>query len=356
MQYKMKHLFLSIALTASLSAFAAAPSSYYNSAEGKSGAQLKTALSYIIDDHNDNGYGGLYYIYEDSDDKNGKVWDMYSDCSFYNSKSDRCGSYKNVCDCFNREHIIPQSWFDENYPMRSDAHHVVPSDGKVNGLRSSYPHGETNANKVPGLGLGKVGTSSSSAYRGTVYEPDDEYKGDIARIYFYFVTRYQNKMSSFDTGGVLAKNTYPSLTAGFANLMLKWHREDPVSQKERDRNDGIYKHQDNRNPFIDYPALAEHIWGNAKNIAWYKTSTSTNNTHESKIFLAENPVKNQLIIKAEDNYEFNYKIFSITGQIQMANTTSTGENINITSLNNGIYIIKINAGSVNKTLKFIVAK
>ncbi len=337
-----------------ISTFAAAPSNYYNSAEGKSERALKTALSYIIDDHDDNGYGGLYYIYEDSDDKNGKVWDMYSNCNWYHG-SKKCGDYQNYCDCYNREHTIPQSWFNENYPMRSDAHHVIPTDGKVNGVRSNYPHGETNASALGGSALGKKGTSSVSGYSGAVYEPDDQYKGDIARMYFYFVTRYQSNMSSFN-GAAFQKNTYPSLQTWFLNTMLKWHREDPVSPKELDRNDGVYKHQRNRNPFIDYPALVEHIWGNKKSVAWYKNATSTDDILENKFQIQQNPVKDHIILEGNSTMEFTFQIYSITGQMQQSGNSTVGEQINISELNNGAYILRVKSDEYSQTLKFIVAK
>ncbi len=241
---------------------------YYSSAEGKSGASLKTALNSIIKNHIDVGYKGLWSIYKDTDYKDGQVLDIYSTCDWTYS-SDQCGNYSNICDCYNREHTIPQSWFNKQSPMVSDAFHIYPTDGKVNGIRSNYPHGETNAEPIGGKALGKLGSSSVSGYSGTVYEPDDEYKGDIARTYFYFVTCYEDRLSGFDRNDVLTGNTYPSLTPWFYNLMLKWHRNDPVSQKEIDRNEAVYKHQNNRNPFIDYPELAEHIWGNKMSEAFH---------------------------------------------------------------------------------------
>ena len=244
---------------------------YYSTAEGKSGASLKTALNKIIKNHKDVGYKGLWSVYKDTDYKDGQVWDMYSTCNWTYS-SDQCGNYSNVCDCYNREHMIPQSWFNEQTPMKSDAFHVYPTDGKVNGIRSNHPHGETNASPIGGKALGKIGSSSVSGYSGTVYEPVDEYKGDIARTYFYFVTRYEDQLSSFDKNDVLTGNTYPSFTDWFYNLMLKWHRQDPVSQKEIDRNEAVYAHQHNRNPFIDYPELVEHVWGNKTNDDFYFNS------------------------------------------------------------------------------------
>ena len=249
---------------------------YYSSINGKSGAALKTALNKVIKDHTDVGYKGLWSIYKDTDYKDGQVWDMYSTCKWTYS-SDQCGNYKNVCDCYNREHTIPQSWFDERTPMKSDAFHVYPTDGKVNGIRSNYPHGETNASPIGGKALGKLGSSSLSGYSGIVYEPDDEYKGDIARTYFYFVTCYEDKLSGFDRNDVLTGDTYPSLTSWFYNLMLDWHREDPVSDKELARNEAVYQHQKNRNPFIDYPELVEYIWGDRKSEAFYFTKTDVDN-------------------------------------------------------------------------------
>lgn len=273
MMKKISTLIAVMAIT--LIAKAEIPTGYYNSAENKSGSALKTALCGIIDGHTDMGYSELYTIYQKSDlNSSGNIWDMYSTCTFSSGSSDRCGNYSSICDCYNREHLIPQSWFDEDYPMRSDAFHVVPTDGKVNGYRGSYPHGETSTGtSVGSKGLGKYGTSSVSGLSMTVFEPDDEYKGDIARSYFYFVTRYEDEMD-WITSSVF-QTSYPHLITAFANLMMKWHREDPVSEKELDRQEGVYYYQKNRNPFIDYPDLAEYIWGTEAGSSWSSTNTDT---------------------------------------------------------------------------------
>lgn len=273
MMKKISTLIAVMAIT--LIAKAEIPTGYYNSAENKSGSALKTALCGIIDGHTDMGYSELYTIYQKSDlNSSGNIWDMYSTCTFSSGSSDRCVNYSSICDCYNREHLIPQSWFDKDYPMRSDAFHVVPTDGKVNGYRGSYPHGETSTGtSVGSKGLGKYGTSSVSGLSMTVFEPDDEYKGDIARSYFYFVTRYEDEMD-WITSSVF-QTSYPHLITAFANLMMKWHREDPVSEKELDRQEGVYYYQKNRNPFIDYPDLAEYIWGTEAGSSWSSTNTDT---------------------------------------------------------------------------------
>ncbi len=262
------------------------PAGYYTSAENKSGAALKTALHYIIDNHTTTAYKSLDNIYRDSDVENGKIVDIYSTCS-WTIGNKACGNYQKVCDCYNREHLIPQSWFNSASPMQSDAFHVVPTDGKVNGQRSSYPFGETNSGQSEdSKALGVRGTSSFPGYSGTIFEPDDEYKGDIARAYFYFATRYQDKMTSI--GGEHFNNTtYPSFEQWTINLFLKWHRQDPVDARDLARQAGVSKHQKNRNPFIDYPELAEYIWGNNVGQNWtpgaagtdpYLSSPSNNST------------------------------------------------------------------------------
>jgi endonuclease I len=320
-------------------AYAVDVESYYSTAEGKSGASLKTALNKIIKNHKDVGYKGLWSVYKDTDYKDGQVLDMYSTCDWTYS-SDQCGNYQNVCDCYNREHMIPQSWFNEQTPMKSDAFHVYPTDGKVNGLRSNHPHGETNASPIGGKALGKLGSSSVSGYSGTVYEPIDEYKGDIARTYFYFVTCYEDRLSSFDCNDVLTGDTYPSLKSWFYNLMLAWHREDPVSQKEIDRNEAVYKHQNNRNPFIDYPELAEHIWGNKKSEAFYFESIEVD-LDGLQMPKYDVVVTDSRISISNLNGE-QIALFDLSGRMlySIETTTSTYE-FNVER--RGIYILRINS-------------
>ncbi|MFZ4456812.1 MAG: endonuclease [Bacteroidales bacterium] len=252
-----------ISLVIGLYVYAQAPSGYYTTAEGKNKAALKTALYDKIKGHTDKGYDGLYTTYLTSDNIAGKVWDMYSVCDWTHGLK-KCGNYSVVCDCYNREHSIPQSWFNEATPMKSDAFHVYPTDGKVNGQRNNYPYGECSGGTTLSNGKGKLGSSTFSGYSGTVFEPDDEYKGDFARTYFYFSTRYENIMTSIG-GESFNQTVYPALSAWSQSLFLKWHRQDPVSQKELDRNNAIYAIQKNRNPYIDYPELAEYIWGDKQN-------------------------------------------------------------------------------------------
>lgn len=233
-------------------ATAQAPSGYYNSANGLTGANLKTALSTIITNgHQDKGYNGLWTGYKTTDiDKNyendGSILDIYSekptttDPYKYTPVTNQCGTYSVEGNCYNREHIVPQSLFNEASPMVADIHFIRATDGKVNGMRSNYPFGKVGTATFTSKNGSKLGNSASSGYSGTVFEPIDEFKGDVARMIFYFVTRYQSKLSSFTSGDMLGSSTYPGLQTWELNALLAWHNQDPVSQAEINRNNASY--------------------------------------------------------------------------------------------------------------------
>lgn len=253
------------------------PTGYYNSAEGKNKGALLEALELIVGEHKTLGYGDLWDLYYESDvTSEGYIWDMYS-TSKYTPGRNQCGSYSKIGDCYNREHSFPKSWFDDRSPMYSDAFHIYPTDGKVNGQRSNYPFGEcANGSYVSSSGgvkaLGRLGSSTFSGYSGTVFEPDDQYKGDFARSYFYMAAAYNSYIDDWSSAQ-LAGNSYPCFSDWSVNLLMKWHREDPVSEKEINRNEVVYRWQGNRNPFIDHPELAEYVWGTKKNEGWTEQGT-----------------------------------------------------------------------------------
>lgn len=261
-----------VAIAMAFSLSAAEPAGYYSSCEGKNKQSLLEALEDVIGTHTDRGYNALWEVYKQSDVRaNGKIWDMYS-TKEWTPGAEQCGNYSSIGDCYNREHSMPKSWFGNISPMNNDAFHIYPTDGKVNSQRSNYPYGEcANGTTLPSSNgvkaLGRLGNSTFSGYSGIVFEPDDEYKGDFARSYFYMAACYNNQIEDWDSP-MLAGNSYPAYTTWAVNLLLKWHRQDPVSQKELDRNEVIYEYQDNRNPFIDHPEMVEYIWGDKKNESW----------------------------------------------------------------------------------------
>ena len=253
---------------------------YWASANGKSGATLWSAISAQTNvGYSSLGYNGLWTAYATTDVYPGtnKIWDMYGECDFTYS-TDKCGSYSGVCDCYNREHSIPQSWWGGGTSgIGCDIFHLVPTDGKINSVRSNDEFGIVNGgtnwrgNKSGTAGSWSTDrpTIASTAGEvvqgsGNVFEPKDEYKGDFARGYMGTIIKWQQ--SNLTTGnnffsGEYTSSGYFGFTKKAVVLMMKWHREDPVSQKEIDRNNGIQATQGNRNPFIDYPYLAEYIWG-----------------------------------------------------------------------------------------------
>lgn len=271
-----KH-FLSFAVLAlcTLSAFAnvitgvaAIPDGYYDGVSGKKSADaILSALNTCISrNYNEISYKGLEPHYLKTDFYADTLWDVYSTCRF--TYEDANNPQKYVCDGWNKEHVCCQSWLGSG-PMVSDMFNVYPTDARVNNLRSNYPYGVVGTNK--GISndpdkhaLGKLGSSSKTGYSGTCYEPDDRYKGDLARTFFYMVARYRNNTLNSGEGSAMFKSSPTDLTDYSLSFLLEWHRNDPVSQKEIDRNQAVYGEQNNRNPFIDYPELVEYIWGNKK--------------------------------------------------------------------------------------------
>lgn len=262
-----------VALFANFILQAQAPAEYYKNAEGKNGYDLKTALYNIIKGHNSQSYASLWQHFKTTDkdnyyEKDGSVLDMYSEnptgADPYNFKwgSNQCGKYQKEGDCYNREHSFPKSWFGKKLPMHTDLFHLYPTDGTVNGKRGNHPFGEVGTATWTSKNGSKVGTSSINGFSGVVFEPIDEFKGDFARTYFYMATRYQNVVSSWSSP--MLNNTNKQVFKDWAvQMLLKWHTQDPVSQKEIDRNNAIYKIQKNRNPFIDHPEYVNSIWGGA---------------------------------------------------------------------------------------------
>lgn len=255
-------------------------SDYYNSAEGLSGYTLKTALYNIINGHTTQSYGDLWTFYTAHEldsyyENDGSILDIYSespngsDSYNFTSGSDQCGNYSGESDCYNREHSFPRSWFGGAVnPMNTDVHHIFATDGYVNSKRSSYPYGEVSSTTYTSDNGSKVGSGSSLlGYTGTVFEPIDEFKGDLARAYFYMATRYQNVVSGWESNStygdaVLDGSSNQVYEDWFLDMLKSWHAQDPVSQKELDRNEAAYSHQGNRNPFVDYPEFVTEIWGN----------------------------------------------------------------------------------------------
>ncbi len=241
-----------------------APEGYYDSTEGLLGEPLRAALHAIIDNHTVIGYDNAWTAFYTTDDKpSGKVWDIYSDVPGgippyeYEFGVDEGGIGQGEGYGYTREHSWPQSWFNHASPMVSDLFALYPCDAHVNGNRGSYPYGEVTSPEWVSLNGSKRGPCSYPGYSGLAFEPIDEYKGDLARTYFYMTARYYTE----DAGWIGSPMTDGADLLPWAiDMLLEWHVEDPVSQKEIERNGTIYDLQHNRNPFIDYPGFAPAMY------------------------------------------------------------------------------------------------
>ena len=254
---------MAVALVATVmpvKSISAIPANYYNSINGLADRDLKDALHSLIYNHTEvKSYSALPEYFRTTDRFPGTDywWDMYSDMEV--SMYITFGTY------MNREHCFPKSWWggSTSTPAYVDLFHLYPSEAKANQAKSNYPLGEVVTSTFDN-GVVKVGYATTGQGGGAqkVFEPNEEYIGDFARTYFYVVTCYQNLTWDSKYMFMLEQNDYPTLKPWAIDLLLKWHRADPVSQKEVDRNEAVYGFQGNRNPFIDHPELVEYIWGN----------------------------------------------------------------------------------------------
>ena len=249
---------------AMMATWADVPVGYYNTLTGKSGQSLKNAIHELAIQRTVHSYGSLWTYFPQTDcmaDDPSRVWDMYSDRTYYFSS--HLGSSTSG---MNKEHSVPKSWwggYNENqgYIAYTDLNHLYPSDAAANSAKLHYPLGEVSRiefdNGVSKTGTPKTGQGGGSS---TVFEPDDRYKGDFARTYFYMASAYQDYTWKYTW--MMTNGSWLTLNQWSIDMLLRWAREDPVSDKEKARNDAVYRCQNNRNPFIDYPDLMEYIWGN----------------------------------------------------------------------------------------------
>ncbi|MBL0146167.1 MAG: endonuclease [Chitinophagaceae bacterium] len=366
---------------------------YYDAATGLTCQPLKTALKTIIS----TGYNSLSYtpgiwnIYYYSDKKRNDantadvVWDMYSDNPTgadpytFTLGTNQCGTYSVEGNCYNREHSTPQSWFNSVSPMVSDAHHIFATDGKVNGMRSNYPYGEVSSATYTSLNGGKLGTGTTNfGYAGTVFEPINAYKGDFARACLYMAVRYEDQIISQNWSGFgnanevfLSTTNQPDAAKRrlfvydpwYLQLLIKWHNQDPVSQKEIDRNNVIYTQQvannsggtlvkqGNRNPFIDHPEYVNAIWGDGATSPCLAARMASNSVPEvveeetKKAFTVyPNPSVNNINVTIDKTVK-RIEVADMYGRIFLVknidNNTLNIVPLNISNLYRGNYAVKI---------------
>lgn len=367
--------------------FSQIPTGYYDTATG-TGYALKTQLKTIVTNgHNDQGYGALWTLYTNSAlrdnyyENDGTLLDLYSekpsgaDAYNYNGVSQQCGNVGPEGTCYNREHLVAQSYFDDTAtnPMKNDAHHVLPSDSKVNGWRNNYPFGvvdvsagtnpcNSGATNTPCYSTnGSLkGNNKNSGYSAgssvMVFEPIDEFKGDVARAFFYFATRYETQMSAFysnpaNTSEVKAMfdGTNDKVFSNtFLEILKQWNILDPVSPKEIAVNNAIYTYQGNRNPYIDNNSYVTTVWGAPLATDSFdmlaNVSVYPNPSNDHKINIESEAVLDEI------------QLVSINGQLiqEIKRPVSQNHTYTLENLPQGFYLLRLNSDNQTIVKKIVI--
>jgi endonuclease I len=336
------------------------PEGYYNSASGKTGTELQQALHDIIDNHTSVSYASLWNYFKSTDKKsNGKVWDMYSDnpggtpVYEFSFGTDQCSTVGNTAEgqCYNREHSWPKSWFGgEVAPMYTDLFHLIPADGYVNTLRSNYPYGDVGTALITTKNGSKIGYCVDAGYSNLAFEPRDEYKGDMARTYFYMSTRYYKEDSGWP-GSAMANGS--QLLPWASAMLLTWAQQDPVSQKEIDRNNFVYTIQHNRNPFIDHPEYANSIWGSQVSVSYLPTKIT--------LRVYPNPATASCTVALPEGYNSvnnGFMVYSSTGNPVFPSLKVNGDKavLDLEKLPAGFYLVRISLNNYKTVYEARIVK
>lgn len=326
-----------------------APAGYYSSLEGKSGAVLKQAIQDIIANpavvHAHN-YGDINTILQTADQNplnSNQVWLMYKEMPRSKLLIQTTG---NGVGKWNREHIYPQSrggfsngtsdtpdginvWEPASASIlmhgHADAHHIRAEDATENSSRNNRDFGLDDYN-------GFTGNQGS-------------WKGDVARAVFYMSIRY----NTLDVVNGNPADTTVGQLGDLASLLL-WNMQDPADDFEMNRNNYIYTWQVNRNPFIDYPQLANYIWGTNAGQAWFALSTATNK--ELNLAVYPNPASNYFVISGTTQ-SGTVELMNVSGQIVLRQVFENNQHISV-DLPTGMYFAKIKVGEKEALKKLIV--
>lgn len=339
------------------------PAGYYNTAIGFTGYTLKTKLRTIITNgHEGKTYDNLFtdvkgFKATDVDnfyENDGSVLDMYSEkptaTDAYNYSyyaNDKCGNYQAESDCYNGEHLVPQSTYNSQMPMVGDIHQLIPTDGYVNNRRSNFPFANVSNSSWTSTNGSKLGFISVSGYSGNAFEPINEFKGDIARIMFYFATRYETQVDNYDFP-IYNGTENQVFKVAFLEMLWQWHILDPVSAFEINRNNKAYIYQGNRNPYIDHPEYVEAIWGQVLSAPSFETFAT--------VSVYPNPSSDGKINISTDTEIDEIQLINVNGQIiqSIQKPTFHNQTYSLENLTSGFYFLKITAANQSVTKKVIV--
>lgn len=301
------------------------PSLYYELAQGTQDSVLKSRLGAIIICGVRLRYGsGTLHTWDgfyktDRDTITNQVLDMYSNEVRYFNPDYPTAAVAN----FDIEHMLPKSWWGRTVNgAYCDLFHLVPGDASANRSKSNHAPGIPSDTT---FWNGSFATGSGEVYGlSKVFCPADEYKGDFARAYFYIAACYGDSLvweTDGEPGQAMTNYHWQEFRPWLRDLLVSWHRMDPVSQKELDRAVEVNKIQGNRNPFIDYPDLVEYIWGNKQGqVVDFRTlKQSYGDEYGRPEGVCNTEEENQTVRKEIRNGQIvilrNTAVFSILGQI-----------------------------------------
>lgn len=286
---------------------------YAASLKGLSGADLKTKLHSLMQPTKVLSYGsgsgstwsGFYQT--DRNAETNECYNRYSTDTYYFSSSTSAISGMNI------EHSFPKSWWggSTNNAYR-DLYNLYPCKSTVNTKKSNYPMGVvTNASIYNVDGDCKVGTGTAGGSTIQLWEPIDEYKGDFARSYMYMAITYSNLTFQGTQGlQIMTNEDYPGMKSWATTLYRQWSKQDKVTDLERDRNNAVAKIEGNRNLLVDFPYLAEYVWGDSTSVA-FDPSTAITTADDDDRYMNTQEVDPDTPSTGDDNIRFQ-KINTIT--------------------------------------------
>jgi endonuclease I len=322
------------------------PNGYYDSAENLADDNLKYELNQIIDNH-------IEFDYTDSDTD---VWDILKETDrdpnnsdnvilIYSGISVNASQEYNNAKGWTREHIWAKSRgdFGTTIGVGTDVHALRPLDNTTNSIRSNRCFNNCTTCEEVKDKWGNT-TGSKKDANDWSFEPRDEVKGDIARMIFYMAVRYEglDDYPNLELTQTMLPQGNKEPLQGVLTTLLEWNRNDPVDAWEENRNDIIYySYQHNRNPFIDFPGLAEHLWGTQMGSNWTKEEVLiTPIFNEKSISMYPNPAFNTIHIKGLDS-SAKANIYDAMGRrVRVAQINLNNNSIDVSGLK-GVYLIHV---------------
>jgi endonuclease I len=354
----MKLHFLAILLAMPFFKANAQDSAYYHTAFNSQDDSLKLLLHNIIKDH-------VEFPYTTSGTD---VWDILKQTDkdtansknvilLYSNRSVDAAQEYNSAKGWSREHVWAKSRgdFGTSNGAGTDVHHLRPCDVSVNSLRNNRNFDNcVNCQDVIDNGFNTGSKRDANLW---TFQPPDNVKGDVARMIFYMAVRYEGDGSEPDLEltNKLLNNTDKAPVHAVRSTLLEWNRQDPVDQKERDRNAVIYTYQKNKNPFIDYPILAEHLWGDSIGIVWIPKATvgiATIDVVDYELF--PNPSHGKFTLRVSPIPQNILLVNSIGELVIKLEPTATNTSVDLTNYPKGLYFIHFESRGIKHVKKLIL--